>query len=154
MMYEDNSLQFALIISRKLHAGRQANVLCHLIAGLLAKFGDLSRMEFTPHPDANGTTEAHISKFPVIVLSAKNGNQLRTLRQLLDEQDLPHNTFYSQMLGVSAQEQLAQTATTPEEDLEYWGLATFGPKESLNPLLKKFSLYTGQSAEPVASPSK
>jgi hypothetical protein len=51
------------------------------------------------------------------------------------------------MIGSSADQQREAIAKTPEEELTYAVLVTFGGSEKLDPLIKKFSLYRGSKAE-------
>jgi hypothetical protein len=38
-------------------------------------------------------------------------------------------------------EQMARTQATREEDLDYWGLGVFGPRQAVDPITRKFSLW-------------
>jgi hypothetical protein len=41
----------------------------------------------------------------------------------------------------TSQEQQDSTKATKEEDLEYWGICTFGETDELRELTKKFQLF-------------
>ncbi len=45
------------------------------------------------------------------------------------------------MTGDTYVEQMERTGRLAEEELDYWGLALFGPKEVLDPVTRKFSLW-------------
>ncbi len=49
--------------------------------------------------------------------------------------------FTSTMTVGTYAEQIERTKTTPEAELEYYGVCMFGNKESINALTKKFSLW-------------
>ena len=83
-----------------------------------------------------------ISYYPFIVLAPRNGNQIRTLRQSAIEQGISYTDFAETVLGESADDQLSRTAATLEADLKYFALALFGSAEQLDPLTKKFSLFS------------
>ena len=38
-------------------------------------------------------------------------------------------------------EQMARTQATREEDLDYWGLCVFGPRQDVDRITRKFSLW-------------
>jgi hypothetical protein len=53
------------------------------------------------------------------------------------------------MLGSSAEDQLAQTKATRPQAMQFLAVLLFGSSEVLNPLTKRFSLFTETSAESV-----
>ena len=56
-------------------------------------------------------------------------------------QDFQWLDFTSTMTECTYAEQQERTKATPEAELEYWGVVTFGEIETLNALTKKFSLW-------------
>jgi hypothetical protein len=147
MQYENNDYKLIAVLSRTVTPGRQANVLGHITMGLAVKLADLDALRFDPYVSLEGEACAPlISRYPFIELSARNSSHLRNQRRDLEIASLPVNCFYQQMVGRSAQEQLACTARTLDADLDYLGLVTFGPKTILDPLTRKLSLYAGQAS--------
>ena len=49
--------------------------------------------------------------------------------------------FTQSMTGGSFVEQMERTGQFAEAELDYWGLAVFGPKQAVDPLTRKFSLW-------------
>lgn len=141
-LYANNSHKFVAVLNRKAELPRLVNALGHLAAGLTAEHGDPNEMKFLEYRDADGGRHPGISHYPFIVLGARNGNQIRTLRVSAIAQGISYTDFADTMLGASAQDQLSRTATTPEADLGYLAIALFGSAEQLDPLTKKFSLFT------------
>lgn len=80
-----------------------------------------------------------------MLLAACNGNQIRTLQQSAIEQGITYTDFAETILGESAEERLSRTAATLEVDLNYFAIALFGYAEQLDPLTKKFSLFSKPS---------
>jgi Protein of unknown function (DUF2000) len=105
-------------------------------------FGDFSRC---PKYEFNEewSEPSHISRYPYIVLKAKNNNQLKTLHQAVNEQVIVHNVFTNSMLGTSAEEQIRNTKNTCMDDLTYLVIVMFGKSDSLGVITRKFSLFKG-----------
>src|SRR5262249_33707546 len=97
-------------------------------------------MQFVDYTDRDGNIHP-VSALSLVVLSAKNGNQLRTARQAAVHQGLLCVDFTETMTKDTYIEQMERTSKTKEEDLEYWGLCLFGAKDELDPITKKFSLW-------------
>jgi hypothetical protein len=133
--------KFVTVLNKKLPTGNLMNALGHMSAGLAASYPDQAAMRFDEYKDADGGTHPSISDNPFIVLQADNSNKIRTLRQALIDAGLPFADFTSTMIEGTYAEQQARTKRTPEADLEYYGITTFGEIEKLNILTKKFSLW-------------
>lgn len=88
-----------------------------------------------------------ISHWPVIVLQAKNTNQLRTLRSAAISAGVPCQAFTETMIGRSAEDQIQKTKTTDEKSIEYIAVFLFGKNEDIQGLTKKFSLFTPPRSE-------
>lgn len=143
-MYQDNSRKFVAILNQKQPIGLLMNALGHTVAGFLSKQrAHLDEMAFLRYQDRDGVIDAHISQSPLIVLKAKNGNQLRTVRQAAQAAGIPWNVFTDTMLGTSAADQLQKTRNATEAELDYIALYLFGAAADLDPLTRKFSLFGG-----------
>ncbi|MEY4905884.1 MAG: hypothetical protein RLZZ292_3699 [Bacteroidota bacterium] len=140
-IYNDNDYKFVAVLNKKIEIPRLLNALGHISVGLTSLVEDTKIMEFLKYEDADGGAHPAISKFPFIVLSSDNSNKIRTLRNAAIEQGILYNDFTSSMLGFSAENQLQQTQTSKEEELEYFAICLFGKAEILNALTKKFSLF-------------
>ncbi|WP_437962313.1 DUF2000 domain-containing protein (plasmid) [Sorangium sp. So ce119] len=140
-MYADNEYKFVAVLNEKIELPKLLNALGHMTAGLVAQQEDREKMRFLQYHDGGGGLHPSISFYPFIVLKARNGNQIRALRQQAIEAGLVHCDFVDTMLGASAEDQLAKTRATPEQDLNYFGICLFGEKEVLGALTKKFSLF-------------
>lgn len=138
---DETKYRFVAVLNKKAELGRLFNALGHMTAGLVGKYGDANDFCFLEYRDADGGIHPSISHFPFIVLKADNANQIRTLRSALIEQGLPCNDFTSTMTVGTSEEQQRATAETPEAELEYFGICTFGETEPLKVLTKKFQLF-------------
>jgi hypothetical protein len=127
------------------------NALAHVTAGLAAHLGE--EVGYLDYDNDADKFSAKIAKPPFIILKAKNSNQLATLRSAAADIGIPYNVFISAMIGRSAEEQLNQTKAAAGSSLDYWAVALFGDAEKLQPLTKKFSLFSvseNRSVEPVS----
>lgn len=133
--------QFVCVINKKIATGRALNALGHMAVGLTALFDDHKELRFQDYVDRDGTTHPSISDNPFIILKAKNGNQIRALRNTLHEKGVPFTDFTDTMVEGTYVEQHKRTRETPEEELEYYGICFFMDVRESRELTKKFSLY-------------
>jgi len=141
MDYKPVTHKFVAVLNKKVPVGNLMNALGHITAGLASSYPDQAAMRFDNYADADGNVHADISDNPFIVLQADNSNKIRTLRQAFADAGLPFVDFTSTMTEGTYAEQQERTKATPEAELEYWGIVTFGEIEKLNTLTKKFSLW-------------
>lgn len=142
-MYSDNHRKFVVVLNEKVELPRLMNALGHMTAGLIGHQNGHGEFAWLRYEDADGGVHPAISRYPFIILTARNGNQIRTLRQAAIERNIPYNDFVHTMLGSSAEDQMEKTRSTPEGNLDYFGIALFGAAEEIDPLTRKFSLFKG-----------
>jgi hypothetical protein len=112
-----------------------------MTAGLVGGFEKREDMCFLRYEDKDGGTHPNISHFPFIALRADNSNQIRTVRHEALMRNIPFTDFTSSMTVGTSAEQQERTKSTPESELEYFGICLFGETEILRGFTKKFSLY-------------
>jgi hypothetical protein len=141
-MYTDNEFKFMAILNSKVEIPQLLNALGHITAGIVAKSAKIEEMQFLKYEfSAQEIIPSVISRYPFIILSAKNNNQLKTLHQAVNEAGILHNVFTDSMLGISAIEQIDNTKNQPIENLTYFGIVLFGEADQLTALTRKFSLF-------------
>lgn len=140
-MADDLQNKFIAVMNKKVPVGTLMNALGHMAAGLVGSYPNIVEMRFDSYIDQNGGDHKSISDHPFIILSADNGNQIRTLRNALKEAGVHFVDFTDTMTVGTYAEQKERTKNTPEEQLEYYGICMFGDKNILAPLTKKFSLW-------------
>ncbi len=133
--------KFVAVLNKKIPVVNLMNALGHMAAGLGGSAPNLEEMRFDSYFDKDGGEHKSISDNPFIILSADNSNQIRTLRQELISAGIHFVDFTSTMTVGTYKEQQERTKQTPELELEYYGICLFGPKEIINNLTKKFSLW-------------
>lgn len=111
-------------------------------AGLVATADEELRkhMSFLDHVDATDIVHP-VSALSLIVLQAKNSNQIRTARNAAAAAGITYVDLTETMTKDTYVEQLNRTRETAESDLEYWGLAMFGLTADLDVITKRFSLW-------------
>lgn len=141
MDYIPTDNQFICVLNKKIPAGRALNALGHMTAGLIDLHEDHNPLRFQTYVDKDGGEHPSISDNPFIVLSAKNGNQIRTLRNALIEKGVKFTDFTDTMIEGTYADQHDRTQTTAEADLDYYGICFFMNAAQSRELTKKFSLY-------------
>ncbi len=147
MNYADNQFKWVAVLNKKVALPQLLNALGHLAVGLRPQCIEEAAGFFHSYEGADGKQVASISNWPVIVLRADNGNQLRTLRANALTAGLPCQAFLDTMLGTSAEDQLQKTKTTADDKAEYFAVMIFGKSDVLQTLTKKFSLFTQPAAD-------
>lgn len=146
-MYIDNAMKFFLFLRRDIPLPTLMNSVAHAIVGLAAQIGGGLELA-EPLKYLNGDGGEHVvSRYPVIVLSVKNSGQIARLRRdvasLVADGSVFYNDFAREMIGASADEQIAKTRATPQDALDYVGAVCFGPSDLLRDATKRFSLFMG-----------
>lgn len=137
-MYSDNEKKFYIILNRNHEPATLFNASCHLTAGITDL---IEQREFDHYPSAIEGVSANMGHYPIVILQAKNSSQLSNLMLKCKEEGVLANFFTTTMLSHSAEQQIADTANTEYDKLEFVGVALYGDSEQLKPLTKKFSVY-------------
>lgn len=138
---DERSYRFVAVLNKKIEAGRLMNALGHMTAGLAGKSGKAEEMHFLEYQDKDGGIHPNISHFPFIVLKADNSNQIRTIRNEALTRGIIFTDFTSTMTVGTSEEQQNATKSTPEAELEYYGICLFGSTQELREFTGKFSLF-------------
>ena len=77
----------------------------------------------------------------MVILQAKNSNQLSTALQKCKDANLAYNFFTTTMLGQSTEQQIHETKVAALDALEFIAIAVYGDTDAVNPITKKFSVY-------------
>ena len=134
--------KFVVVLKKSLEAGPALNAAAHMTACLVHSADETTRrhMTFLDYQDQDGNSH-HVSGLSLIVLSARNSNQIRAARAAAHHAGLLCVDFSQSMTGDTHVEQMQRTSGIPEAELDYWGLALFGPTEAVDTLTRKFSLW-------------
>jgi hypothetical protein len=131
-----------MVLNKKIEPGVALNACAHMAATLVARADEETsgQMSFVDYVDANGNVHP-VSALSLVVLSAKNSNQIRTARLEAIRAGVAYVDFTESMTKDTYIEQMERTKATREEDLDYWGICLFGRKEDVDPITRKFSLW-------------
>lgn len=127
------------VLNKSLEPGKLVNALAHMCFGLGASVGK-EEAKLSSYRDADGGIHPFISEMPFIILQA-NHNKIRLLRQQAQENKIVYIDFTDTMIEGTYIEQIARTAQTSEEKLNYYGIVLFGEWNKVSELTKKFSLW-------------
>jgi len=141
MNYLDNSQKFISVLNANVPVPMLMNALGHTTAGLAAHLEPQSVTYLDYVNDVDGFV-AKIAQPPFVILKAKNSAQLSALRAAAAAEGIACNVFVSAMIGKSAKEQVASTRAASGDGLEYWVVTLFGDAERLQPITKRFSLFS------------
>lgn len=133
--------KFVAVLNKKVETGILMNALAHMAAGLAGTYTDVAAMRFDSYIDKDGNGHRGISDHPFIILRADNSDQIRKLRGELVAAGVNFNDFTSTMTVGTFEEQKDRTKSTPEAELEYYGICMFGDRIALSELTRKFSLW-------------
>lgn len=147
-MYKDSDHKFVAVLNGKIQLPQLMNALAHCSAGLSSIVRE-PRLQMLDYIDASEGVHPGISRFPWIILQAKNSNQLRELRNKAKTAGLEITDFVRTMLGESADQQMAATRAAYEPDLDYFAVCLYGEAAIVEPLTKKFSLFRTANSEPA-----
>src|SRR5262249_60358127 len=102
-------------LNKKIHTAISLNACAHMTATLVACDDDQTRMNmsFVDYIDADGNAHP-VSALSLVILSAKNANQLRAARREAIRAGLPIADFTETMTKGTFMEQMARTHATRE----------------------------------------
>ena len=128
------------VLNKGIDPGKVMNALGHMSIGLGAVIGK-ENLRLTAYRDADGGLHPSISEMPFMILSEKNSNKIRKLRQEALEKKILFTDFTDTMTVGTWQEQVEKTATVADENLVYFGIVLYGKWELVTELTRKCSLW-------------
>jgi len=128
------------VVNKKIETGVLMNALAHMCLGFGAHAGptDLHLMDYK---NAEGFAYPNISKMPFIILKEDNSNRIAKLLMEAKEIGIQYSVFTNTMTEGTWEDQAAKTLATKPEEIIYYGIVLFGPKEIVTNLTKKLSLF-------------
>ena len=148
-MYDDNTRKLVVVLNEKQPLPVLFNAAVHCVAGIAGKMGpaELDLLNYLNQPLG---LSSWISRYPNIILTARNASQVRRFYEEARDRQLMTNAFIDSMLGSSASVQLEQTSKALPDACQFIAAGAFGSAEELNPLTKRFSLLRDRTAEAKA----
>jgi hypothetical protein len=135
------SKKFIAVLNRSADIQRLFNALGHVTAGLAGNSGQNREMGFISYFDSEGNEYPHISEYPFIVLKG-NGSKIKQFRKDLIEKNVTYSCFLDTMIDGGSEAQVSATKGKTAEELDILVIVTFADQAILDPLTKKFSIWT------------
>lgn len=127
------------VVNKKIETGTLMNALAHMCLGFGANKGG-TELHLTDYKNADGVVYPNISKMPFIILREDNSNKIGKLLREAQMAGIHYSVFTNTMTEGTWEDQIKQTLSTSEEQIIYYGIVLFGPKDIVTNLTKKLSL--------------
>lgn len=143
MSSENTTHKFIVALNKTLDPGVAMNAAAHMSLAManLASAEERAAMRFIDYLDGDGDSHRSISALSLIVMRGKAG-ELKKLRANARTMGLLVVDFLESMTGDTYVEQLKRTRETNGDAAHYYGVAVFGPKEKVDALTKRLSVWT------------
>lgn len=128
------------VVNKKIEIGTLMNAIAHMSLGFGAHTGP-SELHLMDYKNAEGFIYPNISKMPFIILKEDNSNKIEKLLMAAKEAGILYSVFTNTMTEGTWEDQEAKTLATKPEEIIYYGIVLFGPKEIVTNLTKKLSLF-------------
>lgn len=127
------------VVNKKIDTGTLMNALAHMCLGFGANRG-AAELHLMDYKNAENVIYPNISKMPFIILKEENSNRIAKLLQEARNLGIYYSVFTNTMTEGTWEDQEARTLTAKPEEIIYYGIILFGPKETVSNLTKKLSL--------------
>jgi hypothetical protein len=128
------------VVNKQIDLGVAMNALAHMCLGFGAHMGP-SQLHLMDYENADGFPYPNISKMPFIILREKNSNKIANLLMKAKEKGIPYSVFTNTMTQGTWEDQKARTLAAKAEEIIFYGIVLFGPKEIVTEMTKKLSLW-------------
>ena len=128
------------VVNKQIEMGTAMNALAHMCLGFGAHTGP-SDLHLMDYKNADGFIYPHISKMPFIILREKNSNKIANLLMKAKEAGIQYSVFTNTMTQGTWEDQEARTLASKGEEIIFYGIVLFGPKEIVSEMTKKLSLW-------------
>lgn len=128
------------VANKQIETGVVLNAIAHMCLGFGAHMGP-SDLHLMDYQNADGFVYPNISKMPFIILQEKNSNKIGSLLMKAKEAGIQYSVFTNTMTEGTWEDQKARTLATKGEEVIYYGIVLYGPKEIVTEMTKKLSLW-------------
>lgn len=134
----DNKL--VAVVNKQIEMGVAMNALAHMCLGFGASMGP-EELHLMDYQNAEGAVYPNISKMPFIILKEKNSNKIASLLAKAQEAGIKYTVFTNTMTEGTWEDQKARTLASKPEEIVFYGIVLYGPKEIVTEMTKKLSLW-------------
>ena len=128
------------VVNKQIEMGVAMNALAHMCLGFGAHMG-VEELHLMDYENADGFIYPNISKMPFIILREKNSNKIANLLMKAKEAGIQYSVFTNTMTEGTWEDQKARTLATKPEEIIFYGIVLYGPKEIVTEMTKKRSLW-------------
>lgn len=128
------------VVNKQIEMGVAMNALAHMCLGFGAHMG-AEELHLMDYKNADGFIYPNISKMPFIILREKNSNKIANLLMKAKESGIQYSVFTNTMTEGTWEDQKARTLATKPEEIIFYGIVLYGPKEIVTEMTKKLSLW-------------
>lgn len=128
------------VVNKQIEMGVAMNALAHMCLGFGAHMG-ASELHLMDYENAEGFIYPNISKMPFIILREKNSNKIGALLMKAKEAGIQYSVFTNTMTEGTWEDQKARTLATKPDEIIFYGIVLYGPKEIVTEMTKKLSLW-------------
>ena len=128
------------VVNKQIEIGIAMNALAHMCLGFGAHMG-AEELHLMDYENADGFIYPNISKMPFIILREKNSNKIANLLMKAKEAGVQYSVFTNTMTEGTWEDQKARTLATKPEEIIFYGIVLYGPKEIVTEMTKKLSLW-------------
>lgn len=132
--------KFIAVLNESFEVNKLMIALGHIASGLAGMNNADNHMNFISYFDVDNSEFPNISQYPFIVLKGKHG-RIKSFREELVIKNLPYSCFLDTMLSGGSELQQKNTREKSLDEIKILAIVTFGDKDTLEPLTKKFSLW-------------
>ena len=128
------------VVNKQIDMGVAMNALAHMCLGFGAHMG-AEELHLMDYENADGFIYPNISKMPFIILREKNSNKIGGLLMKAKEVGIQYSVFTNTMTEGTWEDQKARTLATKPEEIIFYGIVLYGPKDIVTEMTKKLSLW-------------
>lgn len=128
------------VVNKQIEMGVAMNALAHMCLGFGARMGP-EELYLMDYQNAVGAIYPNISKMPFIILKEKNSNKIAALLAKAQEAGIKYTVFTNTMTEGTWEDQKARTLASKPDEIIFYGIVLYGPKEIVTEMTKKLSLW-------------
>lgn len=128
------------VVNKQIEMGVAMNALAHMCLGFGAHMGT-KELHLMDYENVDGFIYPNISKMPFIILREKNSNKIANLLMKAKEAGIQYSVFTNTMTEGTWEDQKARTLATKPEEIIFYGIVLYGPKDIVTEMTKKLSLW-------------
>ncbi len=132
--------KLVVVLNEKIETWRAMNALSHAMLGFGAGVAPKDELHLNEYVDADGNVHKPITEMPIVVLKA-SCEKIRELRKFAIANNIRYNDFVEFMSAGEYEEEYKLMKAKKDEEIDYWAIILFGPKDKIKEATGKLQLY-------------